>query len=205
MSRKRKIEEIRQKAEKEAREKLELEVEKPQVEIETGTKANAETSSSLAMSKPGKHEPAPIGNELLWLVKELSKETTRFQKETMRFQEETMRFQHLTFETLREHDYRLARLENHMTPTTSVERPAEFDYVAPAIPSDPFRIKGGLKNGPEKAYFFYDQHSQSYLPKKDKSAAKQAGNGECKEIWVWYKDGRIDHVLNSQEIIKYTP
>ena len=64
----------------------------------------------------------------------------------------------------------------------------------------PFRA-----NGPGRAYKYWDYKTKTYGLKSDLWAAKQAGNGEYTPIWVWYVDGNIDHILDKEEIKKYTP
>lgn len=64
----------------------------------------------------------------------------------------------------------------------------------------------GYQNGPVKAYKFWDYKTASWLgPKFDIFAAKAAGNGTYEPIWIWVKDGSIDHVMTSDEIVKYCP
>ena len=57
-----------------------------------------------------------------------------------------------------------------------------------------------VPDGIHKAFRYRDFKTKFYFVVADRWAAKQAGNGEYDEIWVYYKNGQIDHILSAEEI-----
>ena len=55
-------------------------------------------------------------------------------------------------------------------------------------------------NGVRKAFCYRDLKTGHSFFTSDRWAAKQAGNGEYDEVWAFYKDGQIDHILDPDEI-----
>lgn len=61
------------------------------------------------------------------------------------------------------------------------------------------------RNGPAKAYKYWDYSSRQWLFTSNIFVADQLSNGEWMPVWVWYTDGVIDHILTSEEVKKYCP
>ena len=67
-------------------------------------------------------------------------------------------------------------------------------------------IGAALSEGPTRMYKYWDyKHGVWAGPKRDLFAAMAAGNGVWEPVWVWTKDGKIDHFLTMEEIEKYCP
>ena len=200
MSKKRKIDEIRE----EERKKAEAEAAK-KAEAETGASASASASGPAVAfktpskddlsSKAGKHETTPTAAEVLNLLKSLGEETARFQKETIHFQK-------VTNEKLLNHEDRIIALERDAG-LTPIEEPEPEPVVAPAPVSEPSGTDG--VNGVGKAYRYWNAITRTWKLSSDIWAAKQASNGVYDIIWVMYKNGSIDHILSEEEIRAYTP
>lgn len=60
------------------------------------------------------------------------------------------------------------------------------------------------KNGPGKAYKFWDYSNRMWIVVRDFWAAKQASD-KWDVIYVWYEDGKISRPLTTDEIIRYLP
>ena len=58
-------------------------------------------------------------------------------------------------------------------------------------------------NGVRKAFAYRDLKTKTVYVVADRWAAKQAGNGEYDEVWAFYKNGQIDHLLDNAEIREY--
>lgn len=71
--------------------------------------------------------------------------------------------------------------------------------------SQPVVRDASWRNGPGYAYVYWDYEAKWYQLTSDIWAAKQASHGTYSIVWVWYKDGVIDHLLSKEEIKKYTP
>ncbi len=67
------------------------------------------------------------------------------------------------------------------------------------------RVASWVKNGPGYAYRYWDATTRTYGLTRDIWAAKQISNGLYDPIWVLYRDGEIDHLLDKDEIKKYAP
>ena len=63
----------------------------------------------------------------------------------------------------------------------------------------------GVMNGPGYAYSAWDWETGQYILLTDIWAAKQISCGNYDPVKVWYRNGRIDHVLSNAEIKKYSP
>lgn len=61
------------------------------------------------------------------------------------------------------------------------------------------------KTGPAKVYECWDYVSQKTIRLSDPYAAEQATPGAWKIVWVWYENGKIDHVLTPAELAEYLP
>lgn len=61
------------------------------------------------------------------------------------------------------------------------------------------------RNGPGYAYTYWDYKAKCWQLSSDIWAAKQASNGTYSIVWVYYKNGVIDHLLSDEEIKKYAP
>ncbi len=196
MSKKRKIDEIRE----EERKKVEAEAAK-KAEAEAGASASGRTvvlktpGKDDLSSKAGKHETTPTAAELLNLLKSLGDETARFQKETIHFQK-------VTNEKLLNHEDRIIALERGAG-LTSIEEPDPEPVVVPAPVSEPSGSDG--VNGVGKAYRYWNSGTRTWKLSSDIWAAKQVSNGVYDIIWVMYKNGSIDHILSEEEIRAYAP
>lgn len=60
-------------------------------------------------------------------------------------------------------------------------------------------------NGAGYAYKYWDYKSRTWCLSVNIWAAKQASNGVYTPVWVWYKNGVIDHILSEEELRKYAP
>ena len=58
-------------------------------------------------------------------------------------------------------------------------------------------------NGPGMGYKYPNYALGCYSLTSDIWKAKRISNGVYDPIWVWYKDGRIDHILDAAELEKY--
>ena len=67
------------------------------------------------------------------------------------------------------------------------------------------RVASGVKNGPGYAYRYWDATTRTYGLTRDIWAAKQISNGLYDPVWVLYREGEIDHLLDKDEIKKYAP
>ncbi len=63
----------------------------------------------------------------------------------------------------------------------------------------------GPNDGPGYAYRYWDAKTRTYGITKDIFAAKQISKGAYDPIWVWFKDGKIDHILSIEELRKCAP
>lgn len=86
-----------------------------------------------------------------------------------------------------------------------VEEIIETVETSPVDPDTPIPADSGEFNGPGMIFKYWNYKTKSYDFKKDIWAAKKAGNGVYEPIWVWFIDGKVDHILNSDEVIKYCP
>ena len=92
--------------------------------------------------------------------------------------------------------------------TNTTAAPASAAQTTPsASPASQPVVQGdvSLKNGPGYAYTYWDYEAKCWQLASDIWAAKQASNGTYSIVWVWYKDGVIDHLLSKEEIKKYIP
>lgn len=120
-------------------------------------------------------------------------------------------------ECISEHDERIAALEEEVSEmeeyfeedeeeAEEVEQEEladepEEEENPPQLCFDP----NGTQDGPGYAYKYWVAESNTYGITRDIFAAKQASNGAYDPIWVWYKDGKIDHALSIDELRKYAP
>lgn len=124
---------------------------------------------------------------------------------------------------LEDHEKRLAKLELAAEQTASA--PAEPETEPTAEPQNesapqpepkpqaeqsepkalPAVVKGTGKNGPGMGYTYWDWQTKTWGITSDVWVAEQLSNGNWKGIWVWYKNGVIDHELSREELAKYTP
>ena len=122
-----------------------------------------------------------------------------------------------------DHETRLRRIESHCklateataaneaddseaeTPKKSTSRKADKAESEAEPEVKDYSGDGEVYNGPGYAYLYWSAKYRRWGIKTDLWAAKQAGNGVYEPIWVWYKDGKIDHILSEDEIKKYTP
>lgn len=93
------------------------------------------------------------------------------------------------------------------SPASTTATPASAVQTTPSASPASQPVVGGvsLKNGPGYAYTYWDYKAKCWQLSSDIWAAKQASNGTYSIVWVWYKDGVIDHLLSKEEIRKYTP
>lgn len=94
------------------------------------------------------------------------------------------------------------------SPASTTATPASAAQTTPsASPASQPVVQGDAswKNGPGYAYTYWDYEAGCWQLSSDIWAAKQASNGTYSIVWVWYKDGVIDHLLSKEEIRKYTP
>ncbi|MBR2725361.1 hypothetical protein IKF28_02340 [Candidatus Saccharibacteria bacterium] len=119
---------------------------------------------------------------------------------------------------LKEHDEAIAIINDYLfgddddaddageEPAVEEKAVEEVKAVEKAVetPEEPAPFIG-LNDGPGYAYKFWDAKTRTYGISKDIWAAKQISNGAYDPIWVWYKNGQIDHILSDDEIRRYTP
>lgn len=82
----------------------------------------------------------------------------------------------------------------------------------PATPAQPVKpaepvAKGPRTlrpDGPGKIYKYWNHATNTWIFVPDKAAAKQLSN-IYQKVYVWYKDGEPDHIMNEEEIAKYLP
>lgn len=58
-------------------------------------------------------------------------------------------------------------------------------------------------NGPGMAYRYLNRKLAVYSLTADIWKAKRISNGTYDPIWVWYSDGKIDHILSDEELEEY--
>lgn len=67
------------------------------------------------------------------------------------------------------------------------------------------RITPCNRSGPGKAYKFWSAEDNAWLVTSNLWAASQIDPDHWKVVYVWYKDGKIDHHLTKKEIEEYIP
>lgn len=82
----------------------------------------------------------------------------------------------------------------------------------PATPAQPVKAAEPVAKGPRtlrpdgpgKIYKYWNHETSTWGFCPNKAAARQLSN-VYQKVYVWYKDGEPDHIMNEEEIAKYLP
>lgn len=77
--------------------------------------------------------------------------------------------------------------------------------ASPVAPVSCAIATNSVPDGPGHGYKYYDFEAQGFFITSDLWKAKQLGHGVYDILWVWYKDGHIDHIMTGEELAKYCP
>ena len=218
MSKKRKIEEIREEERKKAEAEACGRAEAEGVSASSSPKTTATGFRKAENLSPrGKHEAAPTAEELACFIHANADAIQTLTAETNRFQVATGNTLREYGRIINDHEVRLRAVEGSLggkasaAPSPVVAPATGADSIAreaaPTVPASSVAhspAMGGMSIG--KAYRYWHAESRTWRLSADIWAAKQASNGLYDIVWVMYHPGgHIDHLLSEEEIQRYTP